>query len=97
MRRQAGCRIPSHSTFQPPAADSCSPWRAGSKFIEASTSKRVIVVGADKECRRSCYTDRSTCPLFGDAAAAVLLGQYRGYGVIDSILRSDSSGEMQLT
>ena len=43
------------------------------------------------------YTDRSTCPLFGDAAAAVLLEpDTEGYGVIDSILRSDGSGEMQL-
>ena len=45
----------------------------GAKFIEAGTSKKVIVVGADKMSSIVDYTDRSTCPLFGDAAAAVLL------------------------
>ena len=43
------------------------------------------------------YTDRSTCPIFGDAAAAVLLEpNTEGYGVLDEILRSDGSGELQL-
>ena len=43
------------------------------------------------------YTDRSTCPIFGDGAAAVLLEpNEEGYGVLDEILRSDGSGELQL-
>ena len=69
----------------------------GAKFIEAGTSKKVIVVGADKMSSIVDYTDRSTCPIFGDGAAAVLLEpDTEGYGVIDSILRSDGSGELQL-
>ena len=41
--------------------------------------------------------DRSTCPIFGDGAAAVLLEpNTEGYGVLDEILRSDGSGELQL-
>ena len=69
----------------------------GAKFIEAGTSKKVIVVGADKMSSIVDYTDRSTCPLFGDAAAAVLLeANTEGFGVVDSILHSDGSGEMQL-
>src|SRR5690606_27917717 len=36
---------------------------------------------------------RATCILFGDGGAAVLLEpDYEGYGVLDSILRSDGSG-----
>ena len=36
------------------------------------------------------YTDRKTCPLFGDAAAAVLLEPTaEELGVMDHILRSD--------
>ena len=69
----------------------------GSKYIETGSCKKVIVVGADKMSSIIDYTDRSTCPLFGDAAAAVLLEPNTdGYGVIDSILRSDGSGELQL-
>jgi 3-oxoacyl-[acyl-carrier-protein] synthase-3 len=39
------------------------------------------------------YTDRTTCIIFGDGAGAVLLEpNYEGYGVLDSILKSDGSG-----
>jgi 3-oxoacyl-[acyl-carrier-protein] synthase-3 len=39
------------------------------------------------------YTDRSTCIIFGDGAGAVLLEpNEEGYGVKDSILKSDGSG-----
>ena len=42
-------------------------------------------------------TARSPCPIFGDGAAAVLLEpNEEGYGVLDEILRSDGSGELQL-
>ena len=69
----------------------------GAKFIEAGTSKKVIVVGADKMSSIIDYTDRSTCPIFGDGAGAVLLEPATdGTGVIDSILHSDGSGELQL-
>ena len=39
------------------------------------------------------FSDRTTCVLFGDGAGAVLLEpNHEGYGVLDSILRSDGSG-----
>lgn len=43
------------------------------------------------------YTDRTTCPLFGDAAAAVLLEPTESeYGIIDSMLHSDGIGRKWL-
>ena len=40
------------------------------------------------------YTDRNTCILFGDGAGAVLLEpNTEGYGVQDSLLKSDGSGK----
>jgi len=38
------------------------------------------------------YTDRTTCVLFGDAAAAVLLEPHEEFGVQDSLLKTDGSG-----
>ena len=39
------------------------------------------------------YTDRNTCIIFGDGGGAVLLEpNEEGYGIIDSILKSDGSG-----
>jgi len=65
----------------------------GASFIESGRYKKVIVVGADKMSAIVDYTDRNTCILFGDAAGAVLLEPNTdGYGLRDSILKSDGSG-----
>jgi len=65
----------------------------GTAFIESGRYKKVVVVGADKMSAITDYSDRNTCVLFGDAAAAVLLEpNEEGYGILDSILRSDGSG-----
>jgi 3-oxoacyl-[acyl-carrier-protein] synthase III len=65
----------------------------GAAFIESGRYKKVVVVGADKMSGIVDYTDRTTCVLFGDGAAAVLLepGE-EGYGVLDSNLKSDGVG-----
>lgn len=68
-----------------------------SKFIETGVYKKVIVVGADKMSSIVDYSDRSTCIIFGDGGAAVLLEPAEdGYGIIDSILRTDGSGRTYL-
>ncbi len=65
----------------------------GAALIESGRYKKVVVCGADKMSSIVDYTDRTTCVLFGDAAAAVLLEpNTEGYGLMDSILRSDGSG-----
>jgi len=69
----------------------------GSKFIETGSCKKVIVVGADKMSSIVDYSDRTTCPLFGDGAGAVLLEPSTDdEGIIDSILRTDGSGRNSL-
>ena len=69
----------------------------GSKFIESGKYKKVVVVGADKMSSITDYTDRATCPIFGDAAGAVLLEASEGeYGIHDSILQSDGVGRYHL-
>ncbi len=68
-----------------------------SKFIEAGTYKKVIVVGADKMSSIVDYTDRTTCVIFGDGGGAVLLEPTtENVGILDSILRTDGSGMVHL-
>lgn len=68
-----------------------------SKYIESGQYKKVVVVGADKMSSIIDYTDRATCIIFGDGAGALLLEpNTEGYGVMDSILRSDGSGAVHL-
>jgi len=69
----------------------------GAALIESGRYKKVVVVGADKMSSIVDYTDRSTCIIFGDGAAGVLLEPTSdGLGIQDSILKSDGSGSKHL-
>ncbi len=68
-----------------------------SKFVECGSHKKVIVVGAEKMSSIVDYTDRATCPIFGDGAGAVLLEPTQEeYGIMDSILQVDGVGRVHL-
>jgi 3-oxoacyl-[acyl-carrier-protein] synthase-3 len=69
----------------------------GAMNIESGRYKKVVVVGSDKMSAIVDYSDRTTCVIFGDGAGAVLLEPNgEGYGILDSILRSDGSGRNYL-
>ena len=62
-------------------------------LVASGRHKKVILVGADKMSSMVDYTERATCPIFGDGAAAVLLEPTtEDYGIMDSILRTDGKG-----
>ena len=64
-----------------------------SSLVVSGRHKKVILVGADKMSSMVDYTDRATCPIFGDGAAAVLVeATTEDYGIMDSILRTDGKG-----
>ena len=65
----------------------------GANFIATGKYKKIIVLAAEKMSSIIDYTDRNTCPLFGDGAAAVLLEPTEeNIGVMDTILRTDGVG-----
>lgn len=75
----------------------CSGFLVGvynaANFIETGRHKKVIVVAAEKMSYLVDYTDRSICPLFGDASAAVLIEPTtEDLGLMDAIIRTDGSG-----
>ena len=63
-------------------------------LIESGRYKKILVVGADKMSSMVDYTDRATCPLFGDGAGAVLVEatEEENVGYMDSYLRTDGKG-----
>lgn len=69
-----------------------------SKFVESGRYKKVVVVGAEKMSSIVDYTDRATCPIFGDASGAILLEPTTDpdTGIIDEILQSDGYGRIHL-
>lgn len=65
----------------------------GANFIRSGRYKKIILVGADKMSTMVDYTERATCPIFGDGAAAVMMEPTtEELGVIDSLLRTDGKG-----
>ena len=61
-------------------------------YVRSGMYKKVVVVAAEKMSSMVNYTDRTTCPLFGDAAAAVLVEptEEANVGVIDGVFHVDS-------
>lgn len=69
----------------------------GRRFVESGAYKKVIIVGADMMSAVIDYEDRTTCPLFGDGAAAVMLEPtHDSNGILDAILSVDGSGVKHL-
>lgn len=69
----------------------------GAQFIESGRHKKVLVIGIDKMSSILNYEDRTTCIIFGDGGGCVLLEpNTEGYGLLDSILRTDGSGRAHL-
>lgn len=67
------------------------------KFIQSGVEKKIILVSTEKMSAITDYTDRKTCPLFGDGAAAVLVEPSdEELGLLDYILRVDGSGVKHL-
>jgi len=62
-------------------------------YVRSGMYKKVIVVSAEKMSSMTNYNDRTTCPLFGDAAAAVLVEPTEEpVGVMDGVFHVDGSG-----
>ncbi len=65
------------------------------KFLVSGSHKRALVIGAETFSRIVDWEDRTTCVLFGDGAAAVILeakageGTTNDRGILTSHLRSD--------
>ena len=67
--------------------------QVAASLVQSGNYRKVILVGADMMSAITDYSDRTTCPLFGDGAGAVLLEPVEEvFGVRDSILQADGSG-----
>lgn len=63
-------------------------------YIKSGLRKKIIVCCTEKMSSMVNYNDRSTCPLFGDGAACVLVEptEEPGVGVIDGVFHVDGRG-----
>lgn len=66
-------------------------------YIKAGIYKKIVVVATEKMSSMVNYQDRSTCPLFGDGAGAVLVEPTdKPVGVIDAVFHTDGVGREHL-
>ncbi len=67
-------------------------------FIRSRTAKKIILVTGERMSSITDYQDRTTCPLFGDAAVAMLIEPCADetLGLQDQILRVDGIGRHYL-
>ena len=62
-------------------------------LIKTGKYKKIILLAGDKMSSITNYKDRTTCPLFGDAAGAVLIEPTEeNIGIMDAELHSDGIG-----
>ncbi len=90
---QTGCKNAFTFDMQGACAGFLYALETGSNYIRSGRYKKVIVVAGDKMTAITDYTDRTTCPLFGDGCGAVLLEPTTDeIGVMDTILRTNGIG-----
>ncbi|HRX84580.1 MAG TPA: beta-ketoacyl-ACP synthase III [Phycisphaerae bacterium] len=65
-----------------------------STFIETGKYRNILVVGSETLSRITNYEDRTTCVLFGDGAAAVVMSatQEMDRGIIHYVIGADGNG-----
>ena len=92
-----GCKNAMTFDMQGACAGFLYALETGANYIRSGRYKKVIVVAGDKMTAITDYTDRSTCPLFGDGCGAVLLEPTEEkIGVMDTLLRTDGIGYSHL-
>lgn len=90
-------RLGAHRAGAFDASAACSSWAYGAAMghaaIASGVADTVLVVGAEILSRITDWTDRATCVLFGDAAAAVVLRPCApGEGFLAFHLGADGAG-----
>lgn len=62
-------------------------------FIRSGKYKKILVIGADTYSTILDFQDKTTCPLFGDGAGAVILGATtEKIGILQTLVKSDGNG-----
>jgi len=62
-------------------------------FIKSGKYGKVLVIGADTYSKILDFQDKTTCPLFGDGAGALILGSStEKKGILQSQVKSDGKG-----
>jgi 3-oxoacyl-[acyl-carrier-protein] synthase-3 len=88
-----GCKNALTFDIQAACAGFLYALETAANYIRGGRYKKIVVVSGDKLTSVTDYTDRATCPLFGDGCGAVLIEPTtEEIGIIDAALYTDGSG-----
>ncbi len=66
---------------------------AADSFIRSGKYRKILVIGADTYSKVLDFQDKTTAPLFGDGAGAVILGATEEKkGILQTLIKSDGNG-----
>ncbi len=66
---------------------------AADSFIRSGKYRKILVIGADAYSKILDFQDKTTAPLFGDGAGAMILGATEEKkGILQTLIKSDGSG-----
>lgn len=66
-------------------------------LVKSKAFKNILVIGAETLSRIADMTDRNTCVLFGDGAAAAIVGEVEeGYGMLGISIGAEGEDDMLL-
>lgn len=73
-------------------------FETAASFIETGRAKKIVLVTGERMSGMTDYTDRTTCPLFGDGAVAMLIEPTEDpeVGLFNSLLHVDGVGRKYL-
>lgn len=93
IAHHTGCKNAMTFDLQGACAGFLYGLETAANYIRSGRYQKIIVVAGDKMTSITDYTDRTTCPLFGDGCGAVLIEPTTdALGVMDTILRTDGIG-----
>ncbi|MDR1882805.1 MAG: ketoacyl-ACP synthase III [Prevotella sp.] len=90
---ETGCKHALTLDLQAACAGFLHALETAANYIRSGRYSKVVVVSGDKMTSITDYTDRTTCPLFGDGCGAILVEPtHENLGIIDTLLRTDGTG-----
>lgn len=93
IAHETGCKNAFAFDLQAACAGFVFGLETAANYVRSGRYKRVVLISGDKMTAITDYTDRTTCPLFGDACGAILLEPTEEpFGVLDTILRTNGAG-----
>jgi len=93
IQNKIGCNNAGAYDIEGACSGFVSALSAASAYIKSREFNRVLVIAAECNSRIMDWSDRNTCVIFGDGAAAILVEPCDyGEGILGSYLRADGSG-----